>query len=38
MTGVRYLTASRVASIAMAKQSAGLHGAITGSGDSPLRP
>ena len=38
MTGVRYLIASRVASIATAKQSAGLHAATTGSGDSPFRP
>src|SRR5215475_123316 len=38
ITGVRYLTAILVASRAVAKQSPGVAGAITTSGDSPLRP
>ena len=38
ITGVRYLTAIRTASIAPSKQSAGVDGATTGSGDSPWRP
>ncbi len=38
MTGVRYLMAMRVASIAMAKQSLGFCGARIGSGASPWRP
>jgi hypothetical protein len=38
MTGVRYLIAIRTASIAVSKQSAGVEGAMTGTGDSPLRP
>src|SRR3954462_13407773 len=38
MTGVRYFTAIRAASIAAAKQSEGVHGATTGTGASPLRP
>ncbi len=38
ITGVRYFTAIRTASIAVSKQSAGVAGAMTGTGDSPLRP
>ncbi len=38
MTGVRYLTARRTASMAMAKQSLGFWGARMGSGASPWRP
>ena len=38
MTGVRYLTAIRTASMAVSKQSAGVAGASTATGDSPLRP
>ena len=38
MTGVRYFTARRVASMAMAKQSLGVCGARIGSGASPCRP
>ena len=38
MTGVRYLTATRTASIAVSKQSAGDWAAMTGTGASPLRP
>src|SRR4051812_49825015 len=38
MTGVRYLVASRAASITAVKQSAGDWAATTGNGASPLRP
>ena len=38
MTGVRYFTARRVASMAMAKQSLGVCGARMGRGASPWRP
>src|SRR5258708_19703622 len=38
ITGIRYFTASLVASIAVVKQSPGVDGAITTTGDSPLRP
>src|SRR5215213_8974036 len=38
ITGVRWVTAIRAASIAQAKQSDGVDAAITGSGDSPWRP
>ena len=38
MTGVRYLTAMRTASIAASKQCTGLDAATTGSGASPERP
>ncbi len=38
MTGVRYVVAIRVASMAMSKQSTGDCGATTAIGDSPLRP
>ena len=38
ITGMRYFTASLVASIAVVKQSPGVDGAITTTGDSPLRP
>jgi hypothetical protein len=38
MTGVRYFSAIRAASIAAAKQSDGVAGATIGTGDSPLRP
>jgi hypothetical protein len=38
MTGVMYLTARRNASIAIQKQSAGVAGARTTNGHSPLRP
>ena len=38
MTGVRYFTARRAASIATAKQSLGVCGARIGSGASPWRP
>src|SRR5215813_12158705 len=38
ITGVRYLTAILVASRAVVKQSPGVAGASTTSGDSPLRP
>jgi hypothetical protein len=38
ITGVRYLTAIRTASMAVSKQSAGVAGASTGTGDSPFRP
>ena len=37
-TGHMYLNASRTASIAMWKQSAGVAGAITSAGHSPFRP
>src|SRR3954467_6791142 len=37
-TGVRYVTATRTASIAAKKQSPGDDGAMTGTGDSELRP
>ena len=38
MTGVRYFTAILTASRAMSKQSAGVAGATTATGDSPFRP
>ena len=38
ITGVRYFTAIRQASTAVAKQSAGEQAANTATGDSPLRP
>src|SRR6266508_1339718 len=38
MTGVRYLVAIRTASSAISKQSEGVAGASTATGDSPLRP
>ena len=38
ITGVRYLVAIRTASIAVSKQSDGVAGASTATGDSPLRP
>ena len=38
ITGVRYLTAMRTASIAASKQCTGLYAATTGSGASPERP
>ena len=38
ITGVRYLSAMRTASIAAVKQWAGLYDATTGSGASPCRP
>ena len=37
-TGVMYLSAMRDASMARVKHSAGVAGATTGIGDSPLRP
>src|SRR5947199_275325 len=38
ITGVRYLTAIRAASMAASKQPEGVAGAMIGSGDSPWRP
>ena len=38
ITGVRWRIAMRAASIPAWKQSDGVHGATTGSGDSPWRP
>ena len=38
ITGVRYLVAIRTASSAMSKQSDGVAGATTATGDSPFRP
>ena len=38
MTGVRYFSAIRAASMAASKQSPGERGATTGTGASPLRP
>ena len=38
ITGVRYLVAIRTASSAMSKQSEGVDGASTTTGDSPFRP